>query len=44
MQLTELMQVMRLWQQHGWIRALDYQFAQFIASNAPHDQPWVALK
>ncbi len=43
MQLTELMQVMRLWQQHGWIRALDCQFAQFIASNAPHDQPWVAL-
>ncbi len=37
------MQVLRLWQQHGWIRALDLQFGQFIASNAPNDSEWVAL-
>lgn len=37
------MQVLRLWQQHGWIRALDVQFAQFIASNSPQDTDWVAL-
>lgn len=37
------MQVLQLWHQHGWIRALDWQFAQFIAAQAPTDDPWVAV-
>lgn len=43
MSAMQPMQVMQLWHQQGWIRALDFQFAKFIAHNAPHDSAWVAL-
>lgn len=39
----DAMQVLQRWHEHGWIRALDLQFAQFIAAHAPADDAWVAI-